>query len=90
VNHYAASSRAEVSPLTFEDRSGGLSLLDWTGPDADARHADSLTVLLPTVIRLPGFQPPMGPLDALLGSGNLSLIETTPSAPHWQIYGSRT
>jgi len=48
---------------------------EWTGPSADPRHADSLAVLLPTVTRLPGFAPPSGTLDALLGSGDLRLIE---------------
>ncbi len=51
------------------------TILEWTGPSADSRYADSLAVLLPTVTRLPGFEPPSGTLDALLGSGDLRLIE---------------
>ena len=50
-------------------------ILEWTGPSADSRYADSLAVLFPTVTRLPGFEPPSGTLDALLGSGDLRLIE---------------
>ena len=49
---------------------------EWTGPSADSRYADSLAVLLPAVTRLPGFEPPSGTLDALLGSGDLRLIES--------------
>ncbi len=52
------------------------TILEWTGPSADSRYADSLAVLLPTVSRLPGFEPPSGTLDALLGSGDLRLIES--------------
>ncbi len=52
------------------------TILEWTGPSADSRYADSLAVLLPTVTRLPGFEPPSGTLDALLGSGDLRLIES--------------
>ncbi len=49
---------------------------EWTGPSADSRYADSLAVLLPAVTRLPGFEPPSGTLDALIGSGDLRLIES--------------
>ena len=49
-------------------------MLEWTGPRADARNGDSLAVLLPIVSRLPTFQPPLGSLEALLGSGDLRLI----------------
>ena len=52
------------------------TIFEWTGPSADSRYADSLAVLLPTVTRLPGFEPPSGTLDALLGSGDLRLIES--------------
>jgi hypothetical protein len=51
-------------------------VLGWTGPDAGARHADSLAALLQSISRVPGFQPPMGALEALLSSGDLRLIRT--------------
>ena len=51
------------------------TILRWTGPNADSRYSDSLAVLLPTVSRLPGFHPPSGTLEALLGSGDLRLVE---------------
>jgi len=50
-------------------------VLEWTGPNADSRHADSLAVLVQVIGRLPSFQPPMGTLEALLGSGDLRLIQ---------------
>lgn len=49
-------------------------ILGWTGPNADARHADSLALLTPSIARVPDFQPPLGTLQALLGSGDLRLI----------------
>ena len=49
-------------------------ILGWTGPSADSRHADSLALLLPSITRVTDFQPPVGTLQALLGSGDLSLI----------------
>lgn len=49
-------------------------ILRWTGPDADSRHADSLVLLTPSIARVPDLQPPMGTLQALLGSGDLRLI----------------
>lgn len=51
------------------------TILEWTGPNADSRYADSLAAILPTVSRLPGFAPPSGTLEALLGSGDLRLIQ---------------
>ena len=52
------------------------TILEWTGPEADSRYADSLAVLLPAVSRLPGFRPPLGTLEALLGSGDLGLVRS--------------
>ncbi len=49
-------------------------ILGWTGPSADSRHADSLALLMPSITRVVGFQPPLGTLQALLGSGDLRLI----------------
>ncbi len=49
-------------------------ILGWTGPSADSRHADSLALLLPSITRVESFQPPLGTLQALLGSGDLRLI----------------
>lgn len=50
------------------------AVLQWTGRDADSRRADSLSLFLPTITRLPAFRPPLGTLEALLGSGDLRLI----------------
>ena len=50
------------------------AILDLVGPDADERYADSLAVLIPKLIRRPTFRPPLGTLEALLGSGDLRLI----------------
>ena len=49
-------------------------IIDLVGPNAGAEEADSLPVLIPRIIRRPTFEPPMGTLDALLGSGELRLI----------------
>ncbi len=49
-------------------------ILGWTGPSADSRHADSLALLLPSITRVTDFHPPVGTLQALLGSGDLRLI----------------
>ncbi len=49
-------------------------ILGWTGPSADSRHADSLALLMPSITRVGSFQPPLGTLQALLGSGDLRLI----------------
>ncbi len=49
-------------------------ILGWTGPSADSRHADSLALLMPSITRVEVFQPPLGALQALLGSGDLRLI----------------
>ncbi len=49
-------------------------VLGWTGPGADSRHGDSLALLLPSITRVGSFQPPVGTLQALLGSGDLRLI----------------
>ncbi|MDA0329600.1 MAG: hypothetical protein O2958_11395 [Gemmatimonadetes bacterium] len=62
--------------LTIDSMSVAINVvLGWTGPAADSRNADSLALLLPTITRLPGFRPPLGTLEALLGSGNLRLIQ---------------
>lgn len=50
------------------------TILGWTGPNADGRHADSLALLLPELSRLPTFEPPTGTIEALIGSGDLRLI----------------
>jgi hypothetical protein len=50
-------------------------IVDLVGPDATAEDAASLTELIPRIIRRPTFEPPMGTLDALLGSGELRLIQ---------------
>jgi len=50
------------------------TILGWTGPNADSRHADSLALLMPSITRVPDFQPSIGNLQALLGSGDLRLI----------------
>jgi len=51
------------------------SILSMTGPRADPNQVDSLAVLIPPVLRLGSFNPPLGTLDALLGSGELRLIQ---------------
>jgi len=51
------------------------AILSMTGPNATAAHGDSLALLIPRVIRLGTFNPPLGTLDALLGSGDLRLIQ---------------
>jgi len=74
---HAASAILERQFLLTDSIVGAVeTILEWTGPSADSRHADSLAVLLPTVTRLPGFEAPTGTLDALLGSGDLRLIES--------------
>jgi len=50
------------------------AIIDLVGPHADVRQADSLAELIPRIIRRPTFEPPMGTLQALLGSGELRLI----------------
>lgn len=72
----AAADDLEQEVLVMDSvRRAAETVLAWTGPSADARYADSLATIFPAITRLPGFQPPMGTLDALLGSGNLSLIQ---------------
>ena len=50
------------------------AIIDLVGPDADLDGLDSLAVLIPRIIRRPIYEPPMGTLEALLGSGELRLI----------------
>jgi len=50
------------------------AIMGLVGPNADPGLADSLAVLIPRIIRRPIFEPPMGTLEALLGSGELRLI----------------
>ena len=50
---------------------------EWTGPSADSRYADSLAVLLPTVSRLPGFEPPRGPSTPCSGRATSVSSRTT-------------
>jgi hypothetical protein len=49
-------------------------LLGMTGPGASADGADTLAVLLPRLIRQGSFDPPLGTLEALIGSGDLRLL----------------
>ncbi len=51
-------------------------LLGWTGPNARPRPADSLATLMVPMWRLTRFEPPMGTLDALLGSGDFRLVRS--------------
>lgn len=50
------------------------AIIDLVGPNADRGRSDSLAVLIPRIIRRPIYEPPMGTLEALLGSGELRLI----------------
>lgn len=50
------------------------ALLELTGPGASRASESSVTALLPALLRLPNFRPPLGTLDALIGSGDLRLI----------------
>lgn len=51
------------------------ALLRLTGPGPARASTDSVGTLLPALLRLPNFRPPLGTLDALIGSGGLSLIQ---------------
>jgi hypothetical protein len=53
------------------------AILEMTGPAAVAPPADSLAVLLNTIGRIANFAPPLGALDAMLGSGDLRLVQNT-------------
>jgi len=71
----AADSILAVRVLAIDSgRVAAQSIIDLVGPSSDSRHVDSLAVLIPRIIRRPTFQPPMGNLEALLGSGELRLI----------------
>jgi len=51
-------------------------IIDLVGPDASPEDAAELPSLIPRIIRRPTFEPPMGTLEALLGSGELRLIRS--------------
>ncbi len=73
----AASNLLERHHLQIDTVAGASEiLLGWTGPNADSEHADSLASLIWPIIQLPSFEPPLGTLEALLGSGDLSLIRS--------------
>jgi len=71
----AADSDLEAQVLVIDSAAvAAAAILALVGPGADESYADSLAVLIPQIIRRPVFQPPMGTLEALLGSGDLRLI----------------
>jgi len=71
----AADSVLAVRVLAIDSGAvAAQAIISLTGPNADAHQADSLTTLIPRIIRRPTFEPPMGTLEALLGSGELRLI----------------
>jgi len=56
--------------------SAASALLELTGPNEHRALSDSLGQLIPAILRLPNFRPPLGTLDALIGSGDLRLIDS--------------
>ncbi len=70
-----AAERLESQVLIADSiRVAADLILEWTAPEAESRDADSLGTLLNLIERTPTFRPPLGTLDALLGSGDLGLI----------------
>lgn len=71
----AADRLLETSVLVIDSAAAAAgAILDLVDPEGDPGLADSLAVLIPRIIRRPVFLPPMGTLEALLGSGDLGLI----------------
>lgn len=71
----AAELLSQVSVAHGRGVAAGEALLDFTGPRAPSIDSDSLAILIPPLIRIPYFSPPLGSLEALLSSGDLRLIE---------------
>jgi len=73
---FEAASDALAYQLLVRDSAlmASKAILSMTGPEANTAQMDSLAQLIPRVIRLGSFNPPLGTLDALLGSGDLRLI----------------
>lgn len=71
----AAGQLASVSLAHDSAFMAAERLLELTGPEANAIAVDSLARLIAPLIRIPTFSPPLGALDALLGSGELRLVE---------------
>jgi len=73
----AASAILSGDNLSVHDSAvaAAKALLDLTGPGPTDVSSDSLARLIPAILRLPYFRPPLGTLDALIGSGQLSLIQ---------------
>jgi len=73
---FEAAAAGLAAQLVLRDST--VVAADWilgrTGPAADRQQADSLRLWLPQIMRLGGFDPPLGTLDALLGSGELRLV----------------
>ena len=71
----AADSILQVRALAIDSAADAArEIIDLVGPTADLSGSDRIAILLPRVIRRPTFEPPMGTLQALLGSGELRLI----------------
>jgi len=73
---FAAASDALEYQLLVRDSAlvAANAILRMTGPEASDLLMDSLAQMIPRVLRLGTFNPPLGTLDALLGSGDLRLI----------------
>jgi len=71
----SADSVLRAQVLVIDSAAAAASaILELVGPGADEHYVDSLAVLIPLLIRRPTFRPPMGTLEALLGSGDLRVI----------------
>jgi len=67
----------EVRQVHASVRSASQAILGLTGPGAVPPPGDSLDVLLGTIGRIANFAPPLGALEAMLGSGDLRLVKNT-------------
>ena len=71
----AADSILRLRELAIDSAAvAAQEILAMVGPAADPADPDSLARLVPRLLRRPTFEPPMGALQALLGSGELRLI----------------
>lgn len=71
----AADSILGIRVLAIDSAAvAAQAIIGLVGPASDESQSDSLAMLIPRIIRRPTFQPPMGTLEALLGSGELRLI----------------
>jgi hypothetical protein len=70
----AATQLERVSLIHDSVRVVAEAILEMTGPAAVAPPPDSLRALVSGIGRIAMFAPPLGALDAMLGSGDLSLV----------------